>query len=163
VLGVDPGLAVTGYAVLVAGVGGRPQVLEAGVVRGGPTHLGIAERLARLHSGVSELLRELEPSVMALEDLYSHVEHPRTAVLMGHARGVICLAASQAGIPVSTYHATSVKQAVCGNGHAAKAQVQRAVQRLLELEDLPAPADVADALALALCHWHRAELVATPA
>ena len=91
---------------------------------------------------------------MALEQLYSHYERPRTAILMGHARGVICLAAAQAGIPVFHYAATQVKRILTGAGRAPKVQVQQAVQRELALPKLPEPPDVADALAIALCHYY---------
>jgi crossover junction endodeoxyribonuclease RuvC len=91
---------------------------------------------------------------MALEELYSHYKRPRTAILMGHARGVICLAATQAGIPVVSYSATQIKKILTGAGRAPKGQMQRAVQFELGLAQLPDPPDVADALATALCHYH---------
>ena len=91
---------------------------------------------------------------MALEELYSHYARPRTAILMGHARGVICLAAAQAGIPVVHYSATQIKRILTGSGRAPKSQVQRAIQRELALPSIPDPPDVADALAAALCHWY---------
>jgi len=91
---------------------------------------------------------------MAIEELYSHYARPRTAILMGHARGVICLAAAQAGIPVKHYAATQIKRILTGSGRAPKSQVQRAIQRELSLPALPEPPDVADALAAALCHYY---------
>jgi crossover junction endodeoxyribonuclease RuvC len=91
---------------------------------------------------------------MAVEELYAHYDHPRTAILMGHARGVIFLAAAQVGIPVVSYAATQVKKLVTGNGRAPKDQVQRTVQQELGLAQLPDPPDVADALAVALCHYY---------
>jgi crossover junction endodeoxyribonuclease RuvC len=94
---------------------------------------------------------------MALEELYSHYSRPKTAILMGHARGVICLAAAQAGVPVIPYSATRIKRIVTGSGRASKAQVQRAVQSELRLDTLPDPPDVADALAIALCHHYLRE------
>jgi crossover junction endodeoxyribonuclease RuvC len=92
---------------------------------------------------------------MALEELYSHYERPRTSILMGHARGVICLAAAQAGIAVIHYSATQVKKALTGSGRAPKSQIQEAVRRELRLSSPPEPPDVADALAIALCHFYR--------
>jgi len=86
--------------------------------------------------------------------LYSHYAHPRTSILMGHARGVICLAAAEAGIPVISYSATQIKRILTGNGRAPKIQVQQAIQRELRLANLPEPPDVADALAVALCHCY---------
>jgi crossover junction endodeoxyribonuclease RuvC len=152
ILGIDPGLNITGYGVLewerVA-----PRVCEAGVIRG-KTRGSLTERLLEIHQGVADVIAAFAPQVMALEQLYSHYQRPRTAILMGHARGVICLAAAQAGIPVVHYSATQVKKILTGAGHAGKAQVQRAVQRELSLPTAPEPPDVADALAIALCHYY---------
>ena len=91
---------------------------------------------------------------MAIEDLYSHYERPKTAIIMGHARGVILLAARQFGIPVQSYAATKIKSQVTGSGRATKTQMQQAVCRQLELPEIPDPPDVADALAVAICHQH---------
>lgn len=152
VLGVDPGLQITGYAVLERGPKG-PVVCEAGVVR--TDRRGALERrVGEIFRGLREVIAGLKPTALALEQLYSHYERPRTAILMGHARGVICLAAAEEGIPVTHYPATSVKKMLTGNGHAPKRQMQEAVQRELSLRALPEPADVADALAVALCHFH---------
>lgn len=151
-LGVDPGLNITGYAVLEA-KSGKPALCEAGVVRGRSRH-SLAARVDEIHRGVSDVIAALHPAAMALEQLYSHYQRPRTSILMGHARGVICLAAAQAGIPVVHYSATQVKKILTGSGRAPKAQVQRAVQRELGLSVLPEPPDVADALAIALCHFY---------
>src|SRR5437870_4904344 len=97
VLGIDPGLNITGYGVLQRTPNG-PRVIEAGVVRG-VSKQSLTDRLVEIHRGVVEVIATLQPDVMALEQLYSHIAHPRTSILMGHARGVICLAAAQAGIP----------------------------------------------------------------
>jgi crossover junction endodeoxyribonuclease RuvC len=152
VLGVDPGLNITGYAVLEA-KSGKPALCEAGVVRGRSRH-SLAARVEEIHRGISDVIATLRPATMALEQLYSHYERPRTSILMGHARGVICLAAAQVGIPVVHYSATQVKKILTGSGRAPKAQIQRAVQRELGLAELPEPPDVADALAIALCHFY---------
>ena len=152
ILGIDPGLNVTGYGVLELR-GGRLRLCEAGIVRGGARG-PLAPRVAAIHAGVADVIATFKPSVMALEELYSHYARPRTAILMGHARGVICLAASQAGIPVVHYSATQVKKILTGSGRAPKPQVQRAIQRELGLAGLPEPPDVADALAIALCHHY---------
>src|SRR5262249_35219168 len=101
-----------------------------------------------------DVIESLQPAVMALEQLYSHVAHPRTSILMGHARGVICLAAAEAGIPVVHYPATQIKRILTGNGRASKLQMQLATQRELRLDEVPEPPDVADALAVALCHYY---------
>jgi len=153
VLGIDPGLNTTGYGVLEVCAGG-PKLCEAGVVRG-RTRGSLSARVMEIHAGVAEVIAALKPAAMALEELYSHYQRPRTSILMGHARGVICLAAAQAGIPVVSYSATQVKKTLTGAGRAPKAQVQQAVQRELRLSELPEPADVADALAIALCHYYR--------
>jgi len=153
ILGVDPGLNVTGYALLEAVAGRGLEIGEAGVVRG-RTRGSLTARVAEIHEGLSEVIRALKPTVMALEQLYSHYQRPRTAILMGHARGVICLAAAQAGLEVNHYNATQIKRMLTGNGRAPKTQVQRAVQRELGLAELPDPPDVADALAIAMCHYH---------
>jgi crossover junction endodeoxyribonuclease RuvC len=155
VLGVDPGLQITGYAVLEV----RPQmphVCEAGVVRSaeGRGTIDMAPRLLALYNGIVEVLEQYKPAVAVVEQLYAHYQHPRTAILMGHARGVILLAAGQHGVPVVSYNATRIKKTLTGNGHASKEQVQRTIQRELGLAKLPEPPDVADALAAALCHYY---------
>jgi crossover junction endodeoxyribonuclease RuvC len=150
ILGVDPGLEITGYAVLEPG----PRVREAGVIRGSEgARLGLEERLRNLYDGLEEVMELFHPQVMVVEQLYSHYNHPRTAILMAHARGVLFLAAGQRGIPVISYNATQIKKTVTGNGRAPKDQVQRTIQRELGLVKLPEPPDVADALAAALCHY----------
>jgi len=150
VLGIDPGLRVTGYGLLEAN-GMRARVLEAGVVRS-EDDASLPDRLRKIHVNVLEIIRELEPEAIAVEELYSHYGHPTTAILMGHARGVMLLAAAEAGVPVVTYGATRIKKALTGNGRASKEQMQRMIQSTLRLKTLPEPADVADALAVALCH-----------
>jgi len=152
VLGIDPGLNTTGYGVLEVAAGG-PKLCEAGVIRG-RTRDSLTARLVEIHTGVCEVIAALKPTVMALEQLYSHYKRPRTSILMGHARGVICLAAAQAGIQVIDYSATRVKKTLTGSGHASKSQMQRAVERELRLNAPPEPHDVADALAAALCHYY---------
>ncbi len=152
ILGIDPGLNVTGYGVLARGDRG-PKLVEAGVIRGGDRG-PIAPRVEGIHRGVAEVIAALRPEALALEELYSHYARPRTAILMGHARGVICLAGAQAGIPVIHYSATQVKRILTGSGRASKPQVQRAIQRELGLLRAPEPPDVADALAIALCHYY---------
>lgn len=158
ILGIDPGLNITGYGVLEV-VGGRLKVCEAGVVRG-KSRGSLGGRLGEIHEGVADVIKSLQPSVMAIEELYSHYERPKTAILMGHARGVICLAAVQAGISIAPYAATQIKRILTGNGRAPKAQVQQAVLHELGLTQIPEPPDVADALAIAICHHylgHRAK------
>ena len=152
VLGVDPGLNCTGWAV-VALDGYRPRVIEAGVIRTRAAETP-ERRLREIHRGLTEVIQTLAPEVAVVEALYAHYRHPRTAILMGHARGVIFLAAAERDLPVKSYSATRIKKALTGNGLATKVQVQRTVQITLGLKNLPEPADVADALAVALCHAH---------
>jgi crossover junction endodeoxyribonuclease RuvC len=152
ILGIDPGLNITGYGVLEV-ARGRVAISEAGVVRG-QTKGSLANRLAEVHAGVADVIASLKPDVMALEQLYSHYKHPRTAILMGHARGVICLAAAESEICVEHYSATQIKRVLTGNGRAPKIQMQAAIRRELGLAQTPEPPDVADALAVALCHYY---------
>jgi crossover junction endodeoxyribonuclease RuvC len=155
ILGVDPGLQVTGYAVLEASLHG-PRICEAGVVRSaeGRTTTDMAPRVRALYDGIVEVLEQFRPNVVVVEQLFAHYDHPRTAILMAHARGVIFLAAGQRDLPVVSYNATRIKKTITGNGRASKEQVQRTIQRELSLAKLPEPPDVADALATALCHYY---------
>src|SRR5919199_6046718 len=160
ILGLDPGLQVTGYGVLEVGPAG-PRVCEAGVVRGAERERAkpdMATRLANLYNGIVEVIEQYRPQAMAVEQLYAHYEHPRTAILMGHARGVLLLAAGQRGIPVTSYNATQIKKTITGHGRASKVQMQHAMLRELGLPVLPEPPDVADALAAALCHYYALKL-----
>jgi len=141
-----------GYGVIEAR-GASVRLKEGGIIQGGPSSIPIEERLFTLYEGVSEVVAEYCPEVLALEQIYSHYAYPNTAVLMGHARGVVCLAAAQRGIPVFNYASTQVKHSLAGSGRASKVQVQRAISARLNLTQVPEPNDVADALALALCHW----------
>ena len=147
-------LQVTGYAVVEVGVQ-RPLVCEAGIIRSteGRNTADMAHRLLSVYNGLVEVIDEFRPATMAVEQLYAHYQHPRTAILMAHARGVIFLAAAQRGLTVRSYNATSIKKTVTGSGRASKEQMQRAVQRELGLAKLPEPPDVADALAVALCQF----------
>jgi crossover junction endodeoxyribonuclease RuvC len=152
VLGIDPGLNVSGYGVLELATGSA-KLVEAGVIRL-PRSSGnnLPHRLEALFNGVREVIADFNPEAVCLEEVYSHTDYPRTAILMGHARGVICLAARLARLPVFHVPAKRIKQSVTGNGNASKAQVQRAVQQRLSLLRPPHPPDIADALAVALCY-----------
>jgi crossover junction endodeoxyribonuclease RuvC len=157
VLGIDPGLASTGYGV-VARRGGRLAALDGGVIE---TAAGVARelRLADIHAEVEQLITTHEPDAVALEELYFG-QNVRTAFAVGHARGVVMLAAGQRGLPCTGYTPQQVKGAVCGNGRASKEQVGRMVQALLALEQEPRPDHAADALAVAICHANCAPLAA---
>jgi len=150
ILGIDPGLGTTGYGVIDA----TPQgitLVEAGVIRG-KSKKTLPARILEIHQGVAEVIAACGPAVVSLEDLYSHYQRPKTAILMGHARGAICLAAAQANIEVTAYAATQIKKILTGNGRAPKPQMQQSIRFELRLKEVPEPADVADALAVALCH-----------
>jgi crossover junction endodeoxyribonuclease RuvC len=153
VLGIDPGLANTGYGV-VARRGGRLVALDGGCVET-PAALASERRLAAIHARMVELLDEHEPDAVALEELYFGA-NARSAFAVGQARGVVMLAAGQRGIACSGYTPQQVKSAVCGTGRAAKDQVGRMVQALLALPAPPTPDHAADALAVAICHVNHA-------
>jgi len=149
ILGIDPGLQVCGYACLDTD-GSDEQLSEAGVFR---TSLEspIEQRLNQIASDTLSLLERFKPDIVAVEELYSHYAHPKTAILMGHARGVILHKCAEASVEVRSFSATRIKKSVTGNGRASKQQVQRTSQTLLCLSELPEPNDVADAIAAALC------------
>jgi len=151
VVGFDPGLNVTGYGVVEC-EGSSVRLVEAGTVRSRGELL--EERLLSIHAGISEVLATFRPTAMAIEQVFSHARFPKTAILLGHARGVICLAGAQAGLGVHHYLPNRVKSTLTGSGHAGKEQVQAAVQRELALASRPEPADAADALAVALADYH---------
>ena len=149
VLGVDPGLNITGYGVVDCAAP-EPIIIEAGAIRP-PAKGSLAARIASLHAEITEIIAEHKPDAVAVEKLYAHYKHPRTSILMAHARGVILLAAQQAGLAVHDMPATHVKKSLTGNGHASKHQMQHAIRSICRLDELPQPPDVADALAIALC------------
>ena len=149
VLGIDPGLANTGYGV-VTRRGGRLAALDGGVIETPPA-MRLESRLAALHEGMRDLLAEHRPDAVALEALYFG-RNARSAFAVGQARGVVLLAAGVAGVTCADYTPQQVKGAVCGNGRAAKDQVGRMVQALLSLPEVPTPDHAADALAVAICH-----------
>lgn len=157
ILGIDPGLRITGYGVLESGPL-RPVVCEAGVIRPGTAEAHMASRVLAVYEGVVEVIEQFQPEAVAVEQLYAHYKHPRTAILMGHARGAVFLAAAQRHIPVVSYNATRIKKTITGSGRASKEQIQRTIQRELGLAKIPDPPDVADALAVALCHYYSQKL-----
>jgi len=146
-MGVDPGLVETGYGVLEARASGLVLV-DAGLIATSKA-APLEGRLKALHDAVLQLLDRFAPALLAVEDLYTEYRFPRTAILMGHARGVIYLAARQRGVTLLPLAPAEVKRMVAANGSASKAQVQRGVQRLLGLAQPPRPTHVADALGLA--------------
>lgn len=155
VLGIDPGLGCTGYAVVDQDAShAEPRLVEAGAIRS-DEKAPLPDRLVQIHRELSEVMAEFRPAAVALEDLYSEYRFPKTALLMAHARGAICLAAAQAGLPVWSYPARQVKSAVVGYGAASKEQVQEMVARVFHLARVPTPNDVADAMAIALTAHRR--------
>ena len=149
ILGIDPGLQICGYACMDASQDAETLV-EAGVVRtaDGST---IEAKLNQIAADIDSLLKNFKPDIVAVEELYSHYTHPKTAILMGHARGVILQKCAQAAVEIRSFSATRIKKSITGNGRASKEQVQRTVQTILSLRRLPEPSDVADAIAAALC------------
>jgi crossover junction endodeoxyribonuclease RuvC len=163
VLGIDPGLASTGYGIVAtdggpAGTAGRLVALDGGVIRtpAGRTHEG---RLAEIHGSVAALLDQHGPAAVALEELYFG-QNAKTAFAVGQARGVVMLAAGQRGIACTSYTPQQVKGAVCGTGRAGKDQVARMVRALLGLAGEPRSEHMADALAVAICHANHAPVSA---
>jgi crossover junction endodeoxyribonuclease RuvC len=155
ILGIDPGLNTTGYAV-VEGLPGGPKMLEAGIIKSAERRASpdMAPRLKAIYDGVMEVIDQFRVTELAVEQLYAHYDHPRTAILMAHARGAILLAAGQRGLTVASYAATQIKKAVTGSGRAGKEQMQLAMLREFHLPKMPEPHDVADAMAIALSQFH---------
>ncbi len=149
ILGIDPGLRLTGYGVLDYHVT-RPRLIDAGVIRLTPK-TALPDRLVELETELDAIIAEHQPDTCAVEQLYSNYAHPRTAILMAHARGVILLVARRHGLCVEQFAANRIKQSLTGHGHAKKGQMQAAIQSVFKLKDPPEPPDVADALAVALC------------
>ncbi len=173
ILGVDPGLHTTGYGVIeVAKPSNRTQpsrgpvrcattsslrLLEGGVLKA-KANDPLPLRLQTLHDALADVLREYKPDVVVVEELFSTYAHPRSALLLAQARGVLVLAAQQSGAAVHSFTPNEVKQVVAGNGHATKSAMQQAVRTRLKLASAPHPPDVADALGLALCYAARQDL-----
>lgn len=150
ILGVDPGLRITGYGAIDCS-GSRVRLIEAGILT--PlARASLETRLHELHDGIAAVVAATRPACIVIEELYSTYKNPLTAIMMGHARGVLCLAAAQAGVPVRTLGHSLVKRALVGSGTARKEQVGRMVAQLLGLRAVPEPYDVSDALALAIAY-----------
>ncbi|MBU6412949.1 MAG: crossover junction endodeoxyribonuclease RuvC [Planctomycetes bacterium] len=178
VLGIDPGLRLTGYACLETTRADEvPRIIEAGVfrliassrasssassraktttARTSSSAPSVSARLLELDRDLQELIIRVKPDHVAVESLFAHYKHPATAIIMGHARGVILLAIRRAGIPLLEFKPNLVKKSLTGHGHADKGQMQRSVQTIFGLAEPPSPPDVADAIAIALCACRRA-------
>jgi crossover junction endodeoxyribonuclease RuvC len=151
-MGIDPGIAITGYGLVRKGRQGSGTALDHGCLRT-PAHTELSSRLLKLHRELSAMLESHQPDVMAVEQLFFN-RNTTTAFTVGQARGVVLLTAAEHGVPVVEYTPLQVKQAVVGYGRAEKQQVQQMVKALLNLPEIPKPDDVADALAIAICHLH---------
>lgn len=152
-LGLDPGTAITGYGVVEFAGPGASRLVECGVVRTAST-APLEQRLAQIFDALTDLIARLRPDVVAVESVFV-ARNPRTALVLGHARGAALLAAAKAGVPVAEYAPAMVKRTVVGAGAATKTQVQRMAARLLRLKTPPAPDDAADGVAVALTHGMR--------
>ena len=161
ILGIDPGLRRTGYAcVKINARGGEPTLVEAGVLRiatTGPLHA----RLLQIRTELLEVLADFKPDHAAVETLFSHVKHAQTAIIMGHARGVLLATMAEKKLLITEFAPKEVKRAVTGNGNASKEQVRRAVMAQCGLRTLKGPHDASDAIAIALTAARRLALDST--
>lgn len=151
IFGIDPGSERTGYGCVETD-GSRHRIITSGAIRT-PATAGFPEKLLSIHTGLAALLGECQPDCVAIENIF-HASNARSALKLGHARGVAMLAAVQSGLPVFEYTPAEVKRAVVGYGRAEKHQVQQMVKLILGLAVLPTPFDASDALAIAICHSH---------
>lgn len=155
ILGIDPGLRISGYACVELRPGAaEPSLVEAGVIRLKAKDPVVA-RLRALHEELGAILDELRPARVAVEEVFAHVAHVRTAIVMGHGRGVVLLAAALRDLEVDEFAPAEIKKALTGRGQASKPQMQRAVMHQFSLRALPEPPDVADAIAIAACAARR--------
>ena len=151
VFGIDPGCDRTGYGCIDSD-GRAPRLVLCGAIKAGPAD-AFPDKLAAIHRALSDVLAECRPECVAIENLF-HATNVRSALKLGHARGVAMLAAVQAGLPVIEYTPAEIKRAVVGYGRAEKPQIGLMVKLLLGLDSVPSPHDAADALAVAICHLH---------
>jgi crossover junction endodeoxyribonuclease RuvC len=171
VLGIDPGLRLTGFGCVESAPRGAAatklpsysrtfsrgegvRLIEAGVIRLKADHT-ISDRLAELEADLTNTIQTLTPDAVSVEKLYAHYAHPTTAIVMGHARGIVLLCIRKANLRLVELGATEVKKSLTGNGHASKGQMQESVRLQLGLTARPEPADVADAIAISLCALRR--------
>lgn len=164
ILGVDPGLQITGYACVrtdAAHPNRDPELVEAGCFRLRAKD-DVADRLVELEQDLCGVIERCSPAIAFVEKLFAHYKHPTTAITMGHARGVVLLSLRRAGVEVNELAATEVKKSLTGGGHASKTQMQLAVQAQLGLSEAPSPPDVADAIAIALTGARRQASSPTP-
>jgi crossover junction endodeoxyribonuclease RuvC len=158
VLGIDPGTAITGYGLVHEDEGGALALVDCGVITT-PAGQPLPGRLQAIYRGLRDVIHQHRPDASAVEELFFS-RNVRTALSVGHARGVTLLALADAGLPIAEYKPLAVKQAVAGYGGADKGQVQEMVRLILNLEEVPKPDDAADAVAVAVCHIHSARMSA---
>jgi len=149
ILGIDPGLNICGYAVIEKN-SASISLTEAGFFKTKRTDT-LEKRLNQIAEDINDIIKNHKPDIAAVEELYSHYAHPKTAILMGHARGVILQSAANSGMLVKSFAATKVKKAITGHGRASKMQMQMTIKAMLKLKNIPEPNDVADAISIALC------------
>lgn len=155
VLGIDPGLRCTGYGIIDF-AGSKTRVIQYGTIRTNAEN-SFPRRIQTVYDDISEVITEYSPDEFAIEEAF-YSKNAKTALQLGHVRGVAILAAMHTGLPVSEYSAKKIKMAVTGRGGASKEQVQFMVKNMLELSTLPTPLDASDALACALCHQQQLQL-----
>ena len=156
ILGVDPGFGITGYGLIEVAPPRvqNPRLVEAGILKSKKKE-SLSVRLKEIYGQIIQLFEEFSPGAVAVEDIFSVGAFPKSAILIGHMRGVVLLAAAQNAVPVFSYYPLQVKKSLLGNGHASKSQVQKMVQTTLHMDASPKPDDLSDALAVALCHASR--------
>ncbi len=156
ILGIDPGFGISGYGIIDVRQDRVqvPKLIEAGILTS-KKESKFQDRLSEIHKGLVDIIKEYSPEALALEEVYSSGAFPKSAIHIGQVQGIVMLAASQAAIPVHMYYPIQVKKCLIGFGHGTKMQMQKMIQRTLGLKEVPRPDDVADALAVALCHANR--------
>ena len=155
IFGIDPGSKCTGYGCIDTN-GSQHEVVDCGVLTA-PVRATFPEKLRFIHQSIVDLLTHHQPDIVAIEDIF-YAKNARSALILGHVRGVLMLAASQAGIVIAEYTPAEIKQAVVGYGRAEKVQVQQMITLLLNMDEAPSPLDISDALAAAVCHAHSLNL-----
>jgi len=150
ILGIDPGLNITGYGLIDVS-GNHLRLVEAGIIKT-TVSSGIKNRLNKIHQGLLGLIQEQRPEVMVLEKLYTHYRHPTTACLLGHVRGVICLLSAQKDLDFFEYSPTRIRKSILGRGNASKLQVKRMMENIFKLKEGSLTLDTSDALAMAVAH-----------
>ena len=155
ILGIDPGLNITGYGIIEIAEGKKPQLFTYGHIRTNAKQ-NLADRLYKIYLELNKIIKENQPGIVSIESIF-YAENVKTAIVMGHARGAALVAAVKNGIPVHEYSPREIKQSVVGSGAAAKSQVKFMIKNLLSITLDIEPDDASDALAAAFCYWHRSK------